>query len=190
MRRSPEISEFPFPGLMGLDAFMTIPQHYPVEAGALFGGEYPGAIMPALAEARLQHLIGMGVRTFLDLTAPEDGLVPYEDLLQSLSEQTNTPLQRISLPIRDMDIPDSPETMRSIMDAIRTSIERAPAVYGHCWGGIGRTGTVVGCWLRECGIDPEAALLQVHKLYTGHMPKSRRIPDSPQTRGQRDYVLR
>lgn len=169
---------------------MTIPQHYLVETGALFGGEYPGAITPALSEARLRHLIGIGVRTFVDLTAPEDGLEPYGDLLDSLATQTGSPLQRISLPIRDMGIPDSPETMRSIMDAIRVSIERAPAVYVHCWGGIGRTGTVIGCWLRECGLDPETALLQVHKLYTGHMAKSRRIPDSPQTREQRDYVLR
>jgi protein-tyrosine phosphatase len=91
-----------------------------------------------------------------------------------------------------MDVPDSYATMLSIMAAIRTSIESGPAVYIHCWGGIGRTGTVVGCWLRECGHDSEAALEQVQHLYSSHMPKANagKYPESPQTEAQKNYVRR
>jgi protein tyrosine/serine phosphatase len=76
------------------------------------------------------------------------------------------------------------------MAAIRDAIEAAPAVYIHCWGGIGRTGTVAGCWLRECGYDPEAALEKVQLLYSNHMPKAKagQYPQSPQTAAQKDYV--
>jgi hypothetical protein len=49
-----------------------IPQHYPIEAGVLFAGEYPGDRNPEIARARILSLVKMGVRTFVDLTSPDD----------------------------------------------------------------------------------------------------------------------
>jgi|GEM_PF-2692947 len=60
-----------------------------------------------------------------------------------------------------MGVPDNDETMAKIMDAILGSITSGPAVYIHYWGGIGRTGTVVGYWLRECGLGLDDALQRV-----------------------------
>jgi len=163
------------------------PQHYTIEEGKLYGGEYPGMRLPAAAKERLRSLIDIGVRTFIDLTDPQDGLAPYEGLLEELANETGTPLQRISLPVPDMGIPTT-ATMRELMSAIRNSIEQAPAVYVHCWGGIGRTGTVAGCWFRECGYDADSALARVQHLYSSQMAKVRNYPVSPQTAGQRSFV--
>lgn len=55
-----------------------LPQHYPIEPGTLFGGEYPGDKNPELTRAKIHALVELGVRTFIDLTAPADGLVPYK----------------------------------------------------------------------------------------------------------------
>lgn len=165
-----------------------IPQHYPIEVGSLYGGEYPGDRKPEIARARILRLVEIGVRTFIDLTTQADRLVPYEELLVELEQETGIPLRRISAPVPDMGVPDSETTMRRIMDALRDSIGTQPAVYVHCWGGIGRTGTVVGCWLRECGHDPESALVHVQHLYASHMPKVRIHPESPQTPAQKDYI--
>jgi hypothetical protein len=165
-----------------------IPQHYPIEAGKLYGGEYPGDLDPDVARAKLRSLITLGIRTFVDLTAPADRMAPYDELLVELETEAGSPLRRISLPIADMGIPEAGEAMDLILKSIRDSSSQAPAVYVHCWGGIGRTGTVVGCWLRECGYDPEAALAQVQHLYASHMPKVRRHPESPQTPAQKDYI--
>ena len=166
------------------------PQHYTIEEGRLYGGEYPGSKMIDEARVRLHSLITIGVRTFIDLTTPVDRMEPYEGLLSELEGEAGMPLRRISLPIPDMCIPDTVDTMREIMSAIRKSIEKAPAVYVHCWGGIGRTGMVVGCWFREQGDEPDAALKHVQHLYSSQMPKVRIHPESPQTNEQRDYVRR
>lgn len=122
-----------------------IPQHYPIEVGKLYGGEYPGHPDPGIARIRLRHLIALGVRTFVDLTTAADRMAPYEGLLVELEEEAGSLLRRISLPIADMGIPDAGGTMRTIMGSIRESSQLAPAVYVHCWGGIGRTGMEKFC---------------------------------------------
>jgi hypothetical protein len=165
-----------------------IPQHYPIEVGKLYGGEYPGDRDPHVAMIRLRHLVTLGIRTFVDLTTPADRMTPYDGLLSELEGEAGASLRRISLPIADMGIPEAGGTMQTILRHIRESISQAPAVYVHCWGGIGRTGTVVGCWLRECGHDPESALARVQHLYASHMPKVRIHPESPQTPAQKDYI--
>ena len=165
-----------------------IPQHYPIEAGKLYGGEYPGDRNPDVARIRLRSLITLGIRTFVDLTAPADRMAPYEGLLADLEEEAGAPLRRISLPIADMGIPHASDTMQTILRHIRESSSLSPAVYIHCWGGIGRTGMVVGCWRRECGYDAESALAHVQHLYSSHMPKVSIHPESPQTPAQKDYI--
>src|SRR5690606_6247393 len=136
--------------------------HYPVRPG-LFAGEYPGHPSPNVAETRLRELAAKGVRTFVDLTSPADGLMPYEPLFPEVGEGD---LRRHSFAIPDMDIPGDPGLMKAALELIRAEIEAGRTCYVHCWGGIGRTGTVVGCWLREEGLDGEAALTEVQRLYS------------------------
>ncbi len=166
-----------------------MPQHYPIQQG-LYGGEYPGHRRPEIAQARLWNLVEKGVRTFLDLTGPGDDLVRYQRLLMEVEQESGARLQHISMPIPDLGVPDSEAKMREIIQAIRRALAKRPAVYVHCWGGIGRTGTVVGCWLRECGHGPEDALRRVQELYSSNMAKVDLHLESPQTEGQREYIRR
>lgn len=166
------------------------PQHYAIQPRVLYAGEYPGDRNLKIARERLWSLLEMGVRTFIDLTSPEDDLTRYEKLLFEFEQEIGARLQRISLPVPDMGVPDSNEKMSAILDAIRGAVAKRPAVYVHCWGGIGRTGTVAGCWLRECGLGPDEALARVQKLYATHMPKVRIHPESPQTEAQKEYIRR
>jgi len=58
----------------------------------------------------------------------------------------------------------------------------------HCWGGSGRTGTVVGCWLLEVGLATHANVLEtVQRLRIGDLDGGHK--PSPQTREQADFIL-
>ncbi|MFD0895213.1 hypothetical protein KBB96_00355 [Luteolibacter ambystomatis] len=163
---------------------MTV-EHYTIVPGKLFAGEYPGSSDPAIASTRLASLVDEGVRTFLDLTPVEDPLEPYEERLADLMPG----LRYFRHPIPDMGVPHSPMVMRGILDRIADETAAGNPVYFHCWGGIGRTGTVAGCWFREQGLGPDEALATVQQLYSA-LPKVRRHPTSPQTPVQFDYVRR
>ena len=58
-------------------------------------------------------------------------------------------------------------------------------VYVHCWGGVGRTGTIIGCWLVMQGISGDGAIRRIAELRAG-MPDSGRR--SPETNEQRRLV--
>jgi protein-tyrosine phosphatase len=64
--------------------------------------------------------------------------------------------------------------------------EQGLGVYLHCWGGIGRTGTVVGCWLVRHGASGSAALDRIAELHGATPDGARR---SPETEAQREAVL-
>ena len=76
--------------------------------------------------------------------------------------------------------------MVTILDAIDDAVERGRIVYVHCYGGVGRTGTVVGCYLVRHGRSGEEALAAIAEW-------RRNTPDgwrnSPETREQRELVL-
>ena len=117
-----------------------IPEPYRV-AGRLFAGQYPGAASEVEARERLAAFAGVDI--FVDLSHEADGLPPYEQLLAGGV--------RLSLiPVSDFSVP-SEETLVRALDAIDESVVAGRTVYVHCWGGIGRTGTVVGCWLVRHG---------------------------------------
>ena len=61
---------------------------------------------------------------------------------------------------------------------MRASVERGNAVYVHCWGGIGRTGTVVGCWLVETGGAGDDVLEAIKALRAGTMKRSTQFPET------------
>lgn len=159
-------------------------QLYEVVPGKLFAGEYPSSWEPELAVKRLDFVIGKGVTTFINLTTKHDRLEPYADLLPDAGRD----LKHLSFPVPDMDVPESDAVMRSVLDAIESENEAGRVCYVHCWGGIGRTGTAIGCYFREQGMDGEDALTMAQKLYSEGMPKVVRHPYSPQTRAQCDYV--
>ncbi|HNQ22821.1 MAG TPA: protein phosphatase [Phycisphaerae bacterium] len=111
--------------------------------------------------------------------------VPYEPLLKQLAAAGGTVVSCTRHPIADCGAP-RPAEMVAILDAIDASIADARPVYVHCWGGHGRTATVVGCWLVRHGCSGTDALAAVTALRR-HDHYLREQP-APQTDQQRQLV--
>jgi protein tyrosine/serine phosphatase len=141
----------------------TMPGPGPIRAsywvieGKLLAGEYPGAYSDAAARAKLGLFLDAGIRTFVDLTEESEPLRNYDDVLESLSAERGISCRHIRFGVRDRDVP-SQELLAEIIATIRQEIAEGRPVYVHCWGGIGRTGTIIGCWLVEQGMSGEEAI--------------------------------
>jgi hypothetical protein len=164
---------------------------YWVRPGRLLAGYYPGAPSKEEAEDKLQSLIGAGIRCVINLVEEDERnwekkpLRSYQRLLTKLGTEHDFDLTYLRIPIRDQDVP-SEATMRAILDTIDGALARGQAVYVHCWGGRGRTGTVTGCYLARHGMAlGEQALDQIAFLRRNEGTADQ---PSPETENQCDMV--
>lgn len=130
----------------------------------LTAGPFPRSTITSLVEA--------GVSTFVDLTGHGSS---YDRLLPPGT-------RRVSYQVSDFSTPTI-EEMTLILDSIDSHLE--DGVYVHCRAGIGRTGTVVGCWLIRHGLATRLDWQEVLAQLRG--PDA---PRSPETDAQRSFVSR
>ena len=161
---------------------VPIPSSYWVRPGQFLAGEYPGAKNEAEAKQKVEQFLQHGIGFFLDLTG-EDELAPYAHLLQGYASSVS----HHRFPIRDFNTPTT-DGMIATLNAIDTALGKQQVVYVHCWGGIGRTGTVVGCYLVRHGMTGQEALAEIKRLRK-KIPFTDRIRPSPETDSQRQMVL-
>jgi ADP-ribosyl-[dinitrogen reductase] hydrolase len=158
----------------------------------LLAGPYPGAPAMSEAAAKLDALLDLGVRWFVDLTEEGEGpgpvgLHPYERLLrQRAAARGIEDVWHVRFPIRDVDVP-RPARMRAILDVLERARATGTIVYLHCWGGVGRTGTVLGCLAVEDGSGGQEALDRLAHARR-HTARARAGRVAPETAAQRAFV--
>jgi hypothetical protein len=160
-------------------------ESYWVEPGQLLAGEYPGKFEEELTRKRLDALIEAGFDTFIDLTNDNETF-PYKNILLEQARAYHVDAVHHRFPIGDFGLP-TPETMNAILHKIQESLQAGRKIYLHCWGGIGRTGTTVGCYLVRQGKSAEEALDQLSTWWRG-VPKSQYHPHSPETQEQVNFI--
>jgi len=162
-----------------------ISESYWVEPGRLLAGEYPGHSDDEHARKRIAALVKAGFNTFIDLTKANE-MSPYLNVLIEQSQAYHVSVKHQRFPIRDFGLP-TPEQMLSILDMIDAELQAGKKIYLHCWGGIGRTGTTVGCYLVRGGKTGEDALRQLAEWWKS-VPKSFYHQHSPETYEQMEFV--
>lgn len=166
---------------------LPFPHSYWVVEGKLLAGQYPGSNDSEEARRKVKRLIEVGIRRAINLQEANERdiagklFVPYEPDLQLFAAEQNAQATMIRMPIRDMGVPSRPE-MRAILDEIDRSIGENRPVYVHCWGGKGRTGTVVGCYLARHGIATGDDVLRTIKHLRRDVPGW--MSKSPETAAQ------
>jgi protein tyrosine/serine phosphatase len=170
---------------------VPFPHSYWVIPGRFQAGCYPGSEDPVEADKRLKALLDHGLRTFIDLMEPWEvnlsgrPFVPYAPRLKAIADNRGIECSFYRYGIKDLEVPPR-ELMILSLDCIDRSIGGNRPVYVHCRGGIGRTGTVVGCYLARHGYaSGQDVLTMIHDL-------RRLTPDrhvtSPETPEQREMV--
>ena len=164
-----------------------IPGSYWVLPDLFLAGEYPGLRFDeAQTRQRFSSFLNMGFDTFIDLTNANERL-PYDPILDEEAGHYGIKVRHWRFPFPDFHAP-SYLMMTAALDAIDTALAEGHKVYLHCVGGIGRTGTTVGCWLVRHGTKPAEALNRLRELYASSA-QSALAPNSPEADDQVEFIL-
>jgi ADP-ribosylglycohydrolase/protein-tyrosine phosphatase len=161
---------------------------YWVVPGKLLAGAYPGPPTADSHRKKVEDLLDAGVRAFVNLMEEDETnhegkpFNPYQNLVCSMAPDATC--ERFA--IKDLSIPTVDE-MEKILDFIDSHLNEERTVYVHCWGGVGRTGTVVGCWMLRNGLATAEDVLGKLKSLR-RQDHERGYRESPETGAQRDFI--
>jgi hypothetical protein len=169
---------------------VPFPQAYWVVPGKLLAGYYPGDLDTLKMEGKLKRLLGARIRYIINLTEENerkqgDPFPSIENAIMRYAQRVGANVTCVRRPIKDLTAP-SPDYMRNILDEIDDAISQGKGVYVHCWGGKGRTGTVVGCYLARHGYAQGQDVLKLIEKLRRKDPEFHR--PSPETPDQREMV--
>ena len=144
----------------------------------VYAGEYPIEYDEKRSIERINQFERFGITHYIDLTEEGEHL-PYANMLES-------DVQHIRFPIKDMSAPHNIESVKELTSRINEILHERDGnkIYIHCWGGVGRTGMIVGCLLSEqYGFDFEKTMDALTLAYSD-CPKSayRATPESNEQR--------
>lgn len=161
---------------------------YWVVPNRLLAGCYPSGQTPASAAVKINGLIKAGITDIvclMETTETNHDGKPFEDYLppaQEAAAAVGRELRWSRHPIVDGSI-TTREEMVKILNRIDGAIARGGSVYVHCWGGRGRTGTVVCCWLiRHRLVAPAHAVDKMHALIGDKIEDFKPTPENAKQR--------
>ena len=98
-----------------------------------------------------------GVQTFVLLV--EDHELDRTGTTRIADVMAADGIELLRYPIVDIDVPADPAAFAVFLAQVEDRLRAGRRVVVTCKGGLGRTGTTVGCLLREAGLDADAAVV-------------------------------
>lgn len=119
------------------------------EPGQIFACPYPDS-------ADLQRLAAEGISLVINLETVAHNPIDVE----------SAGLREVHLPCPDFTAPTQ-QQLRTSVETIAQAIAENTRVAVHCRAGLGRTGTVLACWLVSQGLTPDDAIQDVRRRRPG-----------------------
>jgi protein-tyrosine phosphatase len=83
------------------------------------------------------------------------------------SEARRSGVRWVHFPIPDMWVPSDIAATRRLVRQVLRALEGGEDVVVHCWGGLGRAGTIAACCLVSHGCEPRRAIAIVRSTRPG-----------------------
>ncbi len=179
------------PATIHINPSVPFDQAYWVVPDRFMAGCYPGAEHSADTRDKLRGLLARGICHIINLMESTEvnrkgkPFVPYEDQMTALARTMGCHVEIHRRPIGDYGIPTH-TAMKKLLDLIDRCIENNQPIYLHCLGGLGRTGTVVGCYLARHGYASGPSILEMIRVLRKNTA-TRNLP-SPETDQQIELI--
>ncbi len=157
----------------------------------IFAGEYPGDKDMNKCRIKIQDVFCWGkIKYFYDLTC-EGELTPYAHFLEESKHYTRFPIPDCGIPTNTANVA---RLCQEIIYHGQNGYWQNDGIYIHCWGGVGRTGTIVACLyaylMKNKGMNVEEiyskSMQQLQDAFS-KCPKSK-FRMSPENYMQREFV--
>jgi len=165
---------------------LPIINSYWVIPGRFRAGEHPAIGSVDGTRLKICWLSAQGINFILDLTESGEADVNYPTYINDVSSALHKSITYKRFPIQDWSTPPH-EEMVKILDLVEEELSEGKNIYIHCYGGLGRTGLIVGCYLGNHGFHGNQALVKIEEL-RNKIPGEQK--KSPETEKQRRMVVK
>mmetsp|Transcript_59676 Transcript_59676/g.109265 ORF Transcript_59676/g.109265 Transcript_59676/m.109265 type:complete len:282 (+) Transcript_59676:72-917(+) len=154
--------------------------------GRLISGSFPGDRKEPGHTQKMKDVLSAGVNTFVNLQETDElgRFTPYIPTARSLVLDPAS-LEFWHCPIPDNSVTADDELAKGVAKIV-DALKRGRVVYVHCWGGHGRTGTIICAFLVQAyGLTTEQA--QAHFM-AGEQTRAERRGKWPHSSSQFNQV--
>lgn len=175
-----------------MNSIIPFERSYWVLPNKLLTGEIPSSKTESRKIEKLNNLLDCNIDVVINLMEEveknfsDEVLEDYSITLYKEAAKKNKKIEMLRYAIKDLNIPTE-SFMDEILNKIDEQMALGKTVYVHCWGGVGRTGLVIGCYLIRHGFaEPENVIEIINDLKRTTNIDHR---SSPETMEQCQFVL-
>lgn len=175
-----------------MNSIIPYERSYWVLPNKLLAGEIPSSKTESRKLEKINNLLDCNIDVIINLMESveknfnDEILEDYSITLFEEAHKRNKKIEVERYAIKDLTIPNE-NFMIEILNKIDEQIAIGKRVYVHCWGGVGRTGTVIGSYLIRHGYStPEKVIDTINYLKRTTNISHR---SSPETDEQRQFIF-